>query len=83
MPVAGKKQDRDCPFSLATTHVVITIFGKTLAAVLFAISHKSGSGILEPVVVVVVVAVMGREKLISSRMCEKAKPNQVYNHSPL
>ena len=73
--MAGKKQDRDCPFSLATTHVVITIFGKTLAAVLFAISHKSGSGILEPVVVVV--AVMGREKLISSRMCEKAKPNQV------
>ena len=28
--MAGKKQDHDCPFSLATTHVVITIFGKTL-----------------------------------------------------
>lgn len=30
MSRAGKKQDHDCPFSLATTHVVITIFGKTL-----------------------------------------------------
>ena len=43
MSVVGKKQDHDCPFSLATTYVVIAIFGKDPhAAILFATSHRSG-----------------------------------------
>jgi hypothetical protein len=77
MSRAGKKQDHDCPFN-TRRHRGIAIFGKTLTQRFYLRAHKSGSGLLEPVVVAVavVVAVMGREKSLPSRMYEKAKPNQ-------